>query len=229
MKINSVFYERVSQFSNYKGYNSINDFAKNGLGYNASEKLNRLKDEKNKPSFDIIADISNKFEDIDLNWLVTGRGEMLKQAAVNTVIQPVQQQKEERDIPVYELQKVINLGTLLKGQLPPAKHLTLPDLPKCDGAVYMRGDEMMPELHSGDLVVYKQVNNLRMHLGHMCLLALDLGGEETIMICYVEQADDRQQVKLVYSNKRYPPRDVPFDSISAAAVVKASVRYNTVT
>jgi len=45
------------------------------LGYNNSEKISRLlRNEKNKPGFDILNDIANNFE-INLNWLVTGKGD----------------------------------------------------------------------------------------------------------------------------------------------------------
>jgi transcriptional regulator with XRE-family HTH domain len=50
------------------------------LGYTSGEKINRLfRKEGAKPGFDIIADIANKFVDLDVDWLVTGRGEMLKE------------------------------------------------------------------------------------------------------------------------------------------------------
>lgn len=50
------------------------------LGYSSSEKINRLFREGGaKPGFDIIADIANKFVDLDVDWLVTGRGDMLRE------------------------------------------------------------------------------------------------------------------------------------------------------
>ncbi|MRI64691.1 hypothetical protein EDM00_11945, partial [Ornithobacterium rhinotracheale] len=71
----SNIFERITQIAEFYGYNSINDFALNGLGYSSSEKINRLKDPTKKPSVDIINDISNKFE-INLNWLLNEIGEM---------------------------------------------------------------------------------------------------------------------------------------------------------
>lgn len=75
----SNIFERLMKISDFKGYNSVNDFAKNGLGYASSEKLNRLKDPTKRPSFDIIEDVSNKFVDINVRWIVTGKGEMIDQ------------------------------------------------------------------------------------------------------------------------------------------------------
>ena len=71
------FFRRILQLSEYKGFKNISDFAKNGLQYASSEKINRLKKENNKPSFEILLDISNKFDDVNLNWLITGRGKLL--------------------------------------------------------------------------------------------------------------------------------------------------------
>lgn len=72
MKDISNIFERIEWISREYGYKSINDFAVNGLGYSASEKINRLKDGTKKPSVDIIIDISKKFEDININWLLFG-------------------------------------------------------------------------------------------------------------------------------------------------------------
>lgn len=48
------------------------------LGYKSSEKISRLfRDGGAKPSYDIIYDISNMF-DVNVDWLITGRGSMLK-------------------------------------------------------------------------------------------------------------------------------------------------------
>jgi len=48
------------------------------LGYASAEKLYRLnRGENAKPSFDIIEDFSNKFDRYNMNWVITGKGEML--------------------------------------------------------------------------------------------------------------------------------------------------------
>lgn len=66
---------RIKEFMEYKSLNSLT-LAKE-LGYKSSEKLSRLfRDGNAKPSYDIIYDISNMFE-INVDWLITGRGTML--------------------------------------------------------------------------------------------------------------------------------------------------------
>ncbi|SEG62444.1 hypothetical protein [Sphingobacterium lactis] len=75
---NSSFFERIIQIIDYKGIKNVNIFATKCLGYDAPQKINRLKKPENNPSFEILIDIVNKFEEIDANWLLTGRGDMLK-------------------------------------------------------------------------------------------------------------------------------------------------------
>ncbi|HLF51890.1 hypothetical protein [Flavobacterium sp.] len=38
-----------------------------------------MKDENKKPSVEIIEDIANKFQDLNLRWLILGEGEMLRE------------------------------------------------------------------------------------------------------------------------------------------------------
>jgi hypothetical protein len=75
---NTIFFKRILPIIEFHNIKSVNSFAKDYLNYESSEKINRLKDENKKPSFEILDDISNKFESIDMNWLITGKGEMLR-------------------------------------------------------------------------------------------------------------------------------------------------------
>ena len=78
MDKNTTIFERILQIIEYYDIKSVNSFAKDHLGYDSSEKIARLKDSAKRPSVDILEDISNKFVNIDLNWLITGNGSMLK-------------------------------------------------------------------------------------------------------------------------------------------------------
>lgn len=72
------FFERIMQIAEYEGYKNANDFAKNGLNWASSEKINRLKSKNNKPSVEMLVEITNKFDKINPEWLLTGKGSMLK-------------------------------------------------------------------------------------------------------------------------------------------------------
>lgn len=77
------FYKRIEELIKYQGIKNVNVFAKDYLKYDSAEKIYRLKNENKLPSFEILQDISNKFENINIDWLVTGRGEMLRNSSKN--------------------------------------------------------------------------------------------------------------------------------------------------
>ena len=73
----STIAQRIGKFIAYQQI-SRREFASR-LGYASSEKINRLfRKDGAKPGFDIVADIANKFVHLNVDWLVTGRGEMLR-------------------------------------------------------------------------------------------------------------------------------------------------------
>jgi len=82
MKKETNFFERLCQILEHYDIKSVNSFAINYLKYDSPEKINRLKKPNTNPSYDILCDIANKFELIDMNWLLLGKGNMLKDEAV---------------------------------------------------------------------------------------------------------------------------------------------------
>lgn len=74
MSKDSTFFERLLSYARSQGINNISALSE-ALGYEKPEKLYRLKrDDKARPSFEVIADITNLFETLNLRWLITGIG-----------------------------------------------------------------------------------------------------------------------------------------------------------
>lgn len=179
------------------------------------------------------------FPEVSVEWLLTGRGSMLRQQS-NEVATPAVQAKfalrsdhsvELQSVPLYELDATAGLVALFtdKNTNRPVNFLQIPDLPPCDGAVYVRGDSMYPLLKSGDIVLYKEISNFAGDIlwGEMYLLSFTLDGEDYIAIKYIQRTDDDRFVRLASYNPHYSPKDIPLDSIHALALIKASVRFNT--
>lgn len=51
----------------------------------------------------------------------------------------------------------------------PIDYIHIPNLPRCDGAIYVVGDSMYPLLKSGDIVLYKQVSGIENIFGAICI------------------------------------------------------------
>ena len=99
-------------------------------------------------------------EDINPDYILTGRGTPLRQQPeVTQIFHPKSIEKTEEDglITLYDVEAAANLKSLfdnkdqnILGQI------NIPNIPKCDGAVYVKGDSMYPLLKSGDIVAYKE-------------------------------------------------------------------------
>jgi hypothetical protein len=87
---------------------------------------------------------------------------------------------------------------------------------------------MYPLLKSGDIVLYKQLQSLDdVFWGDMYLLSIDINGEEYITVKYLQKSEFEGCVKLVSQNQRHADKDIPADKIRALALVKASIRMNS--
>lgn len=193
---------------------------------------------KGKPSYDVLNKIFAN-ANISPDWLMTGRGEMLRSSSCQLAPMQVAEKfplRSDRSVglqsvPLYELDAAAGLTALFAetSRQVPINHLQIPDLPPCDGAVYVRGDSMYPLLKSGDIILYKEINNFDGGIlwGEMYLLSFSMNGEDYIAVKYIQKADDAKYVRLVSHNTYHSPKDIPINIIRALALVKASVRFNT--
>lgn len=175
-----------------------------------------------------------KCEGINPEWLFTGQGSMIKEKKenVNLIHKPICSEKRESDrpIPLYNINAAANLRTLF---VPDANELLgeiqIPDAPVCDGAIFVSGDSMYPLLKAGDIVAFKKIDGIEgIRFGEMYLIQYALAGDDALVIKYLQKGDDCKSVKLVSYNTYHEPQDIPLSCIRALALVKFSIRKNTI-
>ncbi len=161
MNDKSNIFERIQAFSKKKGYRSLNQFAKEGLGYASSEKLNRLKDPTKKPSFDIIRDITNKFEDFDVRWFITGDLPQVKKTIVNKnkSTHDLKTNKKKKGVPFFSLPvSAGTLGEILANENESIEHVYFPGInPKAWFPVV--GFSMKPTIDNGDIIAIDDIQS----------------------------------------------------------------------
>lgn len=140
---------------------------------------------------------------------------------------------QRQQVPLYNIDASAGLISLFKdiSNQTPIDFINIPNLPKCDGAIYVIGDSMYPLLKSGDIVVYKQINDILNNIfwGEMYLISIDMEGEEYVCVKYIQKSDQDEHVKLVSHNSFHSDKDIPFTKIKALAFVKASIHINAKT
>ena len=190
--------------------------------------------------------ILEKYPRLNLEWLLTGKGEMLKLVNYpenriehnivgeeNTTYQVLRKKdKSPEGIPLYHLEASESLASLFYSGLDAIilDYLKIPNLPKCDGALNITGESMYPLLKSGDIIIYKQIEIeiSNIFFGEMYLISIDVNGDEYVSVRWVQVSDKGDQyIKLVSENKNHQTKDVAIKNIVALAIIKASVRLNT--
>ncbi|MFS2368221.1 hypothetical protein AAH158_09290 [Parabacteroides merdae] len=202
-------------------YYSINSLTlSKELGYKSSEKISRLfRDGGAKPSYDIIYDISNKFE-INTDWLITGRGSMLKSEGRS----PRGEQEEvlptkKNLIPFYDdVSTIGGLNDRVANTDPnsPSEWIDAGDwFPEATAAIRHYGDSMV-EYSSGSILALRRVDDQRLIMNGRNYVI------ETSEYRVTKQLQDDGDHFMAYSTNRetYPdgrqihaPFSIPKDAI----------------
>ena len=166
-------------------------------------------------------------------WLESGVGEMFNAdpSLVKEFSRKTDNSLPMQSVPLYSIEGTAGLVPLFADRMSiePVNYIHIPNLPKCDGAIYVVGDSMYPLLKSGDIVLYKQLQSLEdVFWGDMYLLSIDINGEEYITVKYVQKSDRVGYVRLVSQNQHHADKDVQVEKIRAIALVKASIRMNSI-
>ena len=169
---------------------------------------------------------------VNPEWLETGRGEMFNaEPDLTAYMHRTDNSLPLQSVPLYSVEGTAGLVPLFAEQArtKPLNYIHIPNLPKCDGAIYIVGDSMYPLLKSGDIVLYKQLHDIdNIFWGDMYLLSIDIDGEEYITVKYIQKSDRPGYVKLVSQNPHHADKEVEIGRIGAIALVKASIRMNSI-
>lgn len=172
-------------------------------------------------------------QDLNVNpeWLEEGRGEMFNaEPDLCAFRHRTDASLPMQSVPLYSIEGTAGLVPLFAQQEShkPINYIHIPNLPKCDGAIYIVGDSMYPLLKSGDIVLYKQLRHLDdIFWGDMYLLSIDLDGEEYVTVKYIQKSEREGFVRLVSQNPHHADKEVAMNRIRAIALVKASIRMNS--
>ena len=234
LQVNVMVSERVGEY-----------IAKKGVSYYAFENsieasrgsISKAVKEGKSIGSQVLEKILSVYKDLNPTWLLTGQGNIFvendsisRNNKIETFRLKTDSSLESQQIPLYDIEAVAGLVPLFQDSKAqePIDHISIPHLPKCDGAVYVTGDSMYPLLKSGDIVLYKEINDIRNEIfwGEMYLLSIDMSGEEYITVKYIQKSERDGFVKLVSQNKHHQDKDVEMSKIKALALVKASIRIN---
>src|SRR5690606_22881805 len=134
--------------------------------------------------------------ELNPTWLLIGKGEMEVEEmnhSVKVLSLKTDTAVEHQKIPLYDLEASAGFVSLFQNfsTTVPIDYISIPKAPKCDGAIYVTGDSMYPLLKSGDMVVYKRIQNSidNIFWGEMYIVSLDLDGDDFTSVKWVQKSD----------------------------------------
>lgn len=216
MKNFSTQKDRILQFIEYKGI-SKNKF------YNETGISNGILDKKSGLSMDTIEKFYSTYPEINPEWLLTGKSEMLKSGNTNT-----ETSKEEsvKGIPLVNATAIGGYGNNVFSfeerdvkdyyVIPKFKHKQV------DFMIEVEGSSMYPKYNSGDVVacrIIKERNFIQWNKTHVIATR-----EQGIIIKRIKPSDAPNSLLMVSDNESYDPFNVPKEEIEGLAIVVGVIR-----
>jgi len=223
--------QRIKHYLDYKGI-KVSTLEK-AVGMSNGSFASQLKNNKTI-GLDKLENILSKYPDINIEWLLTGEGDMLKFDILqekNAAYKKTEKEPKNQNIPLYSIQTTSGIIDLFGNNeyQTPVDTISIPKISDCDGALYVTGDSMSPLLKSGDIVIYKKVYNHEKNIiwGEMYLVYVNNDGNEFFFTRFLKQSEQESFVQLVAQNPDHQTIEFPLSSIKALALVKASIRVNS--
>lgn len=195
-----------------------------------------LKAGRKKITIDHIRSMKKSYPELNVDFFMMDDQDMLlnqssmEVTAEKEFVLRTDRRQDSQDIPIYELSAAASLTTVFQGHPNILGHLKIPNMPKSDGALYVTGDSMYPLLKSGDIAIYRQIRDLSEGIvfGEMHIISAIIDGDITTVIKFIQKSEKGEDwIRLVSQNTYHAPRDIHMSKVMAAALVKGSVRINS--
>lgn len=170
---------------------------------------------------DKLSKIIDAVPNVDIKWLLTGEGEMIKSNEEPVDIIPVK--SLEGGIPLVPIEA---WAGLFHGEeavsLSDCEHFFVPAFKDADFLIPVRGDSMVPRYYSGDLVACKflPLSDIFFQWGKVYVLDTNQGA----LIKKVRPGSSDDTVTLISENSDYEPFELPRSAIYNIALVQGLIR-----
>ncbi len=197
--------------------------------------INDIKGNRKNLSIENLMTMKKSYPELNTDWILMEEGDMIirQKDAETTTSEYILRSDIRQDlqrIPLYEMEAAAGLMKLFQGHQNVIDYITIPNLPKSDGALYITGDSMYPLLKSGDIAIYKKLNEIKNNIlfGNMYILSIMLDDDITTLVKFVKKSElGDDYILLVSHNTHHADKDIHMKDVLAMALIKASIRINS--
>lgn len=214
----SSFILRLTQFMEKNGINDNQITVAAGL---SNGLIGKAKSGGKSMTASNIEKILYAYPQLSPDWLLTGKGEMMKDTREK--VNAVPSNDCNNAIPLIPIEAMAGFFT---GEMTDydknCERLNIPGI-KADFVVTVSGDSMEPKYFSGDLVACQMVNlsDLFFQWGKVYVIDTDQG----VLIKKVKRSKNAGHITLVSENPDYEDIEVQYSHIYHISLVKAIVRF----
>ena len=176
--------------------------------------------------------IFTKCESANLDWLIYGKGEMLKSnyQPIGLIEEPFISYKkvnpannnEKGSIPLIPIEAMAGFGTGERQILEyECERYVVPMFKDAEFLIPVHGSSMYPKYSSGDIVACKKIS-LDTFFQWNKVYVIDT--EQGALIKRVKRGIDDNHIRLISENEKYEPFEVPRSSINTLAIVVGVIR-----
>lgn len=220
--------DRVLQLATTKGF-AKKTFCEN-IGMNYSNFTGKAA--KTALNSDAIAKILSIYPDVNIEWLLTGEGEMLKNGAVAVHSFPkdeqdgssiaIQTENSQEGIPLipYDAMAGVFSGDIQVMDCE-CERFVIPSFKGADFLIPVKGDSMMPKYNPGDIVAAKKLPLDTFFQWNKVYIIDTLQGP---LIKRIRKSQKDGCLLIVSENPSYEPFDLHTSEIRGVAIVVGVVR-----
>lgn len=207
--------QKILQYLDYKGISKNKFYKETGLS-------NGFLDSGNSFSLENLRLILDKYLDINTDWLLTGKGPMLKEDNAVTDHLP----DVSNMVPLVSVKAVGGFGnasfSIAERDIKDYYRIPKFDHKKVDFMIEVEGSSMYPKYNSGDVVACRIIQEdkfIQWNKTHV-IATKDQG----LLIKRIRESEEKHHLTMVSDNKDYSPFDVPKSEIEGIALVVGVVR-----
>ena len=225
--------DKIFAFLEKKGITKTEFYAETGI-----ESSNfKGKNKDSLPGSAMLVKILTKYPDLSADWLLTGRGEMLKTNSTLTDTPPDEQphvsdkdtkkvwiaQENEQGIPLIPFSAMAGALTGEQSVLEyECERYVVPAFSGADFLIAVKGNSMSPTYVSGDIVACQRVPMADLFFQWNKPYVLDT--KQGAIIKRIKPGSDKQHVLIVSDNPDYDPYELTYSEIYAVALVIGIIR-----
>ena len=192
---------------------------------------------------DILNTIIEKYSNLNIEWVLSGKGNMLKTSHEDSKLSSlevvkshkpkyIEKKEDVQDIPLFNFKASAGIKEILG----PSSNdflidtIRIPDMPKCDGAIKIMGDSMMPKLKPGDIIMYKEMplNLQDLFYGEMYLISYEIDGDYYVVVKYIRKSEKGEPfITLASENPEHASKDIEFGRINALSLIKGYINVSS--